>query len=468
MSILDASHPDGLAPTLSQLSAALAEGRVSSEALVSGCLESARRANRTLNAFVEFSGEFSGEALSQACESDARRRSGAARGPLDGIPLAVKDLFDVAGLATRGGSNARPETPAPSSAPAVKRLQDAGMIVLGKTATVELGCGGWGTQSATPIPWNPWNAGEHCVPGGSSSGSAVAVAAGLAPFALGTDTGGSVRIPASFCGIVGFKPSPGLVPLDGVIPLSPTHDTIGLLGQTVEDVRLVFGTLLQGGGMPAPQEHRGAVGRLRIGVLDNAQLQTVSAEVIGLYRGAMAKLADAGWRIRPFHSPESFETYSILAGDLAMREAYAIHWAAIDATPDLFGPVVRDRILGGRTKRPRDALMDDRRRHQERFSAAMGEVELIALPSCPDGAIALSRVDEGNVPTVFTRFANYLDLPALSLPVGFTAQGMPVGLQFAARRGADAMLLSFAGAAERDLDSPVPKRRRRWPTAPQP
>ncbi|WP_109116581.1 amidase [Azospirillum sp. TSO22-1] len=451
---MNASCPNGSGLTLFQLATALTEGGLSSEALVSGCLDRIHRANPMLNAFVALAEN----ARSLARDADARRRSGLARGPLDGIPLAVKDLFDVAGLATHGGSNARPQTPATASSWPVKRLEDAGMIVLGKTATVELGCGGWGTQSASPIPRNPWNAREHCVPGGSSSGSAVAVAAGLVPFALGSDTGGSVRIPASFCGIVGFKPSPGLVPLDGAIPYSPTHDAIGLLGLTVEDVRTVFMALWRGGGTPGGSL-QGTVGAVRIGELDDADLHTASPDVGALYRAALAKLADAGHRIGRFHSPERFEAYSVLAGDLALREAYAVHGAAIEAAPNLFGSVVRDRILSGRAKPPHEAMIEDRRQHQHRFDAAMRGFDVIALPTCPDGAIAVSKVDESRLPTAFTRFANYLDLPALSIPIGFTAQGMPVGLQFAARRDDDAMLLSFGSETERRLDSPVPKYR---------
>ena len=451
---MDACNPNGSGLTLSQLATALAEGHLSSEAVVSGCLDRIRRDDPTLNSFVALADD----ALSLARESDARRRSGLARGPLDGIPLAVKDLFDVAGLPTRGGSNARPPTPAPASSWPVKRLQDAGMIVLGKTATVELGCGGWGTQSASPVPRNPWNAGEYCVPGGSSSGSAVAVAAGLAPIALGSDTGGSVRIPAGFCGIVGFKPSPGLVPLDGVIPYSPTHDVVGLLGQTVEDVRIVFTSLLQGGGTAGGSSWDSGA-PLRIGDLEDAELDTVTPEIQALYRAALAKLAHAGHRVGRFRSPERLETYSALAGHLALYEAYTIHGAAIEATPELFGSVVRNRILSGRVKPPHEVMIAERRQHQRRFDTALRGFDVIALPTCPDGAIAVSEVDEDRVPTVFTRFANYLDLPALSIPIGFTARGMPVGLQFAARRHDDTMLLSFATEAERAIDSPVPGQR---------
>lgn len=450
---MDASHPAESGLSLCQLATALDDGHLSSEAIVAGCLDRIRDAGPALHAFVALAED----APRLARDSDARRRSGRARGPLDGIPLAVKDLLDVAGLPTRGGSNARPTAPAPASSWPVKRLEDAGMIVLGKTATVELGCGGWGTQSATPIPWNPWNADEHCVPGGSSSGSAVAVAAGLAPFALGTDTGGSVRIPASFCGVVGFKPSPGLVPLEGVIPYSPTHDTIGLLGRSAEDVRMVF-LALRHHGAEAGVMVRETMGAVRIGALDDDDLDTVSPEVKTLYRAALTRLADAGHRVSRFHSPERFAAYSALAGELALGEAYTIHGAAIEAAPELFGPVVRGRILGGRSTRPHEAMMEERRRHQHHFNAARYGFDVIALPTCPDGAIPVSQVDEERVATIFTRFANYLDLPALSIPLGFTARGMPVGLQLAARRGDDSMLLAAGSTVERCLGIPVSAR----------
>ena len=436
--------------SICDIAAALAAGRMSSEALVSDCLDRIGQANPRLNAFVALADN----ALLLARGSDARRRAGRPLGPLDGIPLAVKDLFDVAGLPTRGGSRAWSAEPASVSASSVRRLQDVGMIVLGKTAMVELGLGGWGTQSADPVPWNPWNRMEHRVPGGSSSGSAVAVAAGLAPVALASDFGGSARIPAAFCGIVGFKPSPGRVPMDGAIPVSRTHDTFGLLGRTVEDVRLVFDAVLEGSGVFVGTP--GAAGDLRVGELADDQLATLVPEVRALYRAALAKLGDGVCRIGRFASPEAFETYSALAGELVLQEAYARYGTRVEATPDLFCPVVRGRILSGRAMRDPDVIIADRQRHQARFAAALRGFDLIALPACPAGAIPVAQVDETLSPSVFTRFANYLDLPALSIPIGVTSEGMPVGLQFAARRNADALLLDF-GAAARSLEFPLPR-----------
>jgi len=431
--------------SICEISAALAAGRTSSEALVADYLDRIGRANPRLNAFVALAEN----ALLLARDSDARRRTGRSLGPLDGIPLAVKDVFDVAGLPTRGGSRSRPAEPASGSTASVRRLQDAGMIVLGKTAMVELGLGGWGTQSASPVPWNPWSPAEHRVPGGSSSGSAVAVAAGLAPVALASDFGGSARIPAAFCGIVGFKPSPGRVAMDGAIPVSRTHDTFGLLGRTVEDVRLVFDAVLEGSGVFVGTP--GGAGDPLVGGLADDQLATLVPEVRTLYRAALARLGDGVCRIGRFASPESFETYSTLAGELVLQEAYARYGKSVEATPELFCPVVRERILSGRAMRDPDVIIAARQQHQARFTAALREFDLIALPTCPAGAIPVSAVDEARSPSPFTRFANYLDLPALSIPIGVTAEGMPVGLQFATRRNADALLLDFGEAAARAL-----------------
>jgi len=435
--------------SICDIAAALAAGQLSSEALVSDYLDRIEQANPRLNAFVALAENV----LPLARGSDERRQAGRSLGPLDGIPLAVKDVFDVAGLPTQGGSRSRPAESASGSASSVRRLQDAGMIVLGKTAMVELGLGGWGTQSASPVPWNPWSPAEHRVPGGSSSGSAVAVAAGLAPVALASDFGGSARIPAAFCGIVGFKPSPGRVSMDGAIPVSRSHDTFGLLGRSVEDVRLVFDAVLEGSGVFVGTP--GGTDDLRIGDLPDDQLTTLVPEVRTLYRAALARLGDGVYRIGRFASPENFETYSTLAGELVLQEAYARYGTRVAATPELFCPVVRARILSGRAMRDPGVILAARQQHQARFTAAMRGFDLIALPTCPAGAIPVAQVDEAGSPSVFTRFANYLDLPALSIPIGVTSEGMPVGLQFAARRNADALLLDFGEAAAQALAFPL-------------
>lgn len=431
------SHQDP-APTLAGLSSALSQGRTTAAKIVSNCLNSIDAANNKLAAFVAIASD----AMAQANQSDHRRRIGWTLGPLDGIPFAVKDLFDVAGLPTLGGSRSRSTVPATKDSEPVKRLREAGMIPVGKTATVEFGCGGWGTQSATPVPWNPWCENTHCVPGGSSSGSAVAVAAGLVPFALGSDTGGSVRIPAAYCGIVGFKPSRGLVPLTGVLPYSQTHDTVGLLAASVQDVSYVFATLA-GSARPAGDQDWCS---LRVAEIDDIAMGACDADVEAEYHNAITCIAALGCHTTQVTLPESINTYSRLAGHLALREAFENYGAAIAATPDLFGKIVKSRILNGGNTPPLDTMKRERQDRGQRFAEVSKDFDILISPTCPTGAIPVDQVDEEEVSTPFVRLANYLDLPAISIPIGYTGNGMPVGLQLMAKPGDDWRLLAFANA----------------------
>jgi aspartyl-tRNA(Asn)/glutamyl-tRNA(Gln) amidotransferase subunit A len=227
-------------------------GKASSRAILERQLEAIANGNGALHAFVEV---FADPARQRADELDRIAAGSGPAGPLHGVPIAVKDLACIGHRAPGFGSQCYRGTPAGSTAPAIQRLIDAGAIIIGMTHMVEFACGGWGTNHAVGTPWNPIDRKVHRVPGGSSSGSAVAVAAGLVPAAIGSDTGGSIRIPASLCGIIGFKPSFGLVPLAGIAPLSPTFDTLGPITRTVGDARLLFSVLgqrsLSGSSCPA-------------------------------------------------------------------------------------------------------------------------------------------------------------------------------------------------------------------------
>ena len=365
-----------------------------------------------------------------------------------------RDVFDVAGLPTRGGSRSSSSEPASTSAVSVRRLQDAGMIVLGKTAMVELGLGGWGTQSASPVPWNPWDHAEHRVPGGSSSGSAVAVAAGLAPVALGSDFGGSARIPAAFCGVVGFKPSPGRVPMDGAIPVSRTHDTFGVLGRTVEDVRLIFDAVLEGSG-------------IFVGTSGGS-----NDLLIGAPRRRPARHRDTGGADAlsrcPGQAPRRCLPRRSLCRPRDVRDLFGLGRRA-GAAPGL--RALRQRRRGGtgallrhgaRADPQRSGDARPRGRHR-RSATASGTLHDGDARVRPDRRADLSGRRHPRCPrstrrcrrASLPRFANYLDLPALSIPIGVTSEGMPVGLQFAgAPQRADALLLDFGEAAAGKLEFP--------------
>ncbi|RYF60274.1 MAG: amidase, partial [Comamonadaceae bacterium] len=280
------------------LSGQLAQGALSSEALTRACLERIERLDARAGSFVTV---YEQAALQQARAADIERASGLVRSPLHGIPVAVKDLCEVAGEVTTGGSAAWRGRRSQSTAKVVQRLQCAGMIVLGKTHTVEFAFGGWGTNEHMGTPRNPWSwTGAHRVPGGSSSGSGVAVAAGMAPAAIGTDTGGSVRIPSAMNGLTGLKPTHGSVSLDGVIPLSRTLDSVGPMARSARDAALLYELMREPRADDAARAHERGVGAsvrpvsaLRIACMPAAQYPW---PVDGLHVGSQrAHDADRGF-----------------------------------------------------------------------------------------------------------------------------------------------------------------------------
>ena len=222
--------------SLTALAAMLARGETTSRAIVEACLARIDAHDAHLHAFVDV---YRDAAIEAADTADRERRAGSARGPLAGLPIALKDLLHVEGRQTTAGSKSWRGRVSDHTATAVTRLVAAGMIPLGKTHMVEFAFGGWGRNRPMGAPWNPWDTKTHRVAGGSSSGSAVAVAGGLCPAAIGSDTGGSIRIPAALCGITGLKPTYGRVSLYGAVPLSGTLDSIGPLARTVDDAALL-------------------------------------------------------------------------------------------------------------------------------------------------------------------------------------------------------------------------------------
>src|SRR3989475_4451366 len=247
---------------------------------------------------------YESEARLAAEAADSAIRSGHRIGPLHGVPIALKDLVDLQGRRTAGGSKVWIDRVSPVTATLARRLIGAGMIVLGKTHTVEFAMGGWGTNTHMGTPHNPWDPAVHRTPGGSSSGSGVAVAAGLAPAAIGTDTGGSVRLPASWCGIVGLKTTVGRISTYGVLPLSSTLDTPGPMTRSVEDAALLYrvlngpdphdaSTAVWTADDPLPSLRRG-VGGLRLAVLPDAERAGVDREVLSAYDAAIETLRGRG------------------------------------------------------------------------------------------------------------------------------------------------------------------------------
>src|SRR5687767_10156583 len=270
-------HEDLAFAPVHKLATDLDAGRLSSEKLTEACLSRIEKHDGKLHAFVAV---YADEALRAARAADEAIAAGHRAGPFHGVPIAVKDIVDIEGRVTTGGSKVWEKRVSPSTATLVKRLVQAGMIVIGKTHSVEFAMGSFGTNQHMGTPWNPWDLGTLRAPGGSSSGTGVAVAAALAPCGIGTDTGGSVRIPAAWCGIVGLKTTIGRVSVEGVLPLAHTLDTPGPMCRDVEDAALLFDVLKEPSpDDPRPELRRGVAG-LTLGRMPQRDREPASTEVL--------------------------------------------------------------------------------------------------------------------------------------------------------------------------------------------
>lgn len=446
--ILDA--PLGL-PDATAMSHALQSRTVTSEALIDACLERIARHDTVLHAFITVYGTDAREA---AREADRRIGQGQSRGPLDGIPVAIKDAFDLAGTPTGFGSMGFAGNIATRSCAAVERLQAAGAIVLGKTHQVAFALGAWGTNDEMGTPRNPWDMQTHRVPGGSSSGSAVAVAAGLVPLALGTDTGGSIRVPASFCGITGFKPCIDAIARSGVKPLSQTLDSVGLFSRSVNDAALLFQALRQDAARPPePVAVRNDLRGLTLGRLPSALIDVAPA-VQAAYDASLDCLRDLGATLTPLQLPASFVALADVANTIMLYEGAALYAPQATDPAWVMDASVRDRFLAG-TRISRDDYQDAlalRRLWQDTFAAATMHLDAWLTPTTPDVAVPLDKVDYGKPPVPYTRVLNLLDLCGISIPNGVDAAGMPTGLQIAGRADQTDSVLTIAQLLESRSD----------------
>lgn len=419
----------------------VASGQTASRSIVRNSLDAISVENDKLHAFFEV---FADAAVQRAEELDRIAVRSGPVGPLHGVPIAVKDLAEIDGRSPGFGSKCYAARDGATTAPAIQRLIDAGAIIIGMTHMVEFAIGGWGTNHAMGTPWNPIDRGVHRVPGGSSSGSAVAVAAGLVPAAIGSDTGGSIRIPASLCGLVGLKPSDGLISLDGIAPLAPTFDTLGPIVRSIADARLLACVLA---GLPVAKKGPGKL--LRIGVPTTRQLDPCDTDILENYQRSIRTLRAAGHTIETFSFPLEMTEYQALNGIIVAYEAYGHHRMTVEDLSTPLDPYVRQRVLAGREVNEAQYadLISQRRAAIAAFRSAINHLDVLVMPSTPLPAIPVSAVDEATIPmSRYTRVANYLALCALSLPNGFTASGLPTGLQLMCLAGKDTQLLDFAEA----------------------
>jgi aspartyl-tRNA(Asn)/glutamyl-tRNA(Gln) amidotransferase subunit A len=448
-------------------SAEIAARRLSPVDLVDEYLARIERLEPKLQAFVSVN---AANARLAAEAADKAIRSGHAVGPLHGIPIAIKDLVEIEGEVAMGGSAAWRNRVASRTATLHRRLMAAGMINLGKTHTVEFAYGGWGTNRHLGTPWNPWNAAEHHAPGGSSSGSGVAVAARLAPWAIGTDTGGSVRIPAAWNGITGLKTTIGRVSTFGVLPLSPTLDTPGPITRDIEDAALLL-TVLQGADPrdphtmtvrdvdPMPDLRRGVKG-LRLGRLPHAERAAVDPEILGAYDRSVDFLASLGAEIVDLALPARFADLTVVMGRIISAEIYAAIADLADNNAALLDPDVRPRVRAGAVISAKDYLTALVAREQMKleFSAAIQGVDALLTPTMAAPAPVVASIDQSTTPAIFTRWVNYFDLCAAAVPNGFTASGLPSSLQIVCRAYQEplALRIGYAYQSAHDWHLQVP------------
>ena len=393
--------------------------------------------------------------------ADAQDRMLAANitpGPLGGVIVAIKDLFDVAGEPTTAGSIAlRDAAPATRDAPIVARLRAAGAVIVGKTNMTEFAFSGIGINPHYGTPGNP--ADRARIPGGSTSGAAVAVADGMCEIAIGSDTGGSTRIPAAFCGIVGFKPTQSRIPLDGAVPLSTTLDSIGPMARSVADCARADAVMA--GGEPAPIERFERAG-LRLGLVKTLALDGLDPEVATAFERALQTLSRAGVQVSEVHVDLFAEMAQVNAkGGFAAAEAYAWHRELIARRGDEYDQRVRGRIERGREIGAADYI--DMVRGRARLAAAIDArfagIDALVMPTVP---ILAPRIDALATDDAFMRtnmmtlrntaIANFFDLCAVSLPI-HDAGKLPVGLMLVGRGGSDARLFAIAAAVEASLAS---------------
>ncbi|MDO8449873.1 MAG: amidase [Rhodoferax sp.] len=374
-----------------------------------------------------------------------------AESPLHGWNIAIKDCFDLAGDIASVGTPMFAARRATRTATAVQRLLDAGACIVGHTQMVELAFGGWGINAAMGTPRNPWDGRTVRVAGGSSSGSAVAVAARMVPAALGSDTAGSIRMPGALCGITGLKTTFGLIPEDGVFPLAPSYDSVGPMAQSADDCARLFEVLTATRLPPMQAPHNS-----RLLVLDSAAYPVpVEPGVQHALDAAVNVFTRLGTHLSKSSPPFALADLTRDAGTLIGAEAWTVHGARFEMDPSAFGAGLQRRFEQARMADSGSiaAARGARVQASERFRRWLQADEVLLLPTVHCSAPALDSVDERGSPLgQFTRWVNHVGGCALTLPAGFDTLGMPVAIQLVGRAGTEARLLALGSAFQQATD----------------
>ena len=454
--------------SIASIAADVRNGATTARSLVEDAIRS--HAASDLGAYTVFDAE---GARRQADAVDATVTGGADPGPLAGITVSVKDLYGVEGLPIRAGTRRELPERWQHEGFLVRALRRLGAVIVGKTHTVELAFGGVGLNPNTGTPINPWDPAEHRAPGGSSSGAGVSLWEGSAMIALGSDTGGSVRIPASATGVVGLRHTTGRWPTDGVVPLSTTFDTVGFLTHTVEDTRHAFRAIdaLAPGARPpvGPADPgRDHLAGLRIGIPRAGLWDETQSDIAAVLHRALVELEDAGAQLVEVDAPELREAGErYMAGGLLIPperseslERHLPGWTAI------LDPTVGKRLENAHRVSAVEyiGLLRLRRRLSARLHARLDaeRIDLLATPTLPITPPTLASLDDLDVYRAVNRAilsgtgpVSMLDMCAVSIPAGLDERGMPAGLQLIGRTGSDQALLNRAAAAEAVLGTNV-------------
>jgi aspartyl-tRNA(Asn)/glutamyl-tRNA(Gln) amidotransferase subunit A len=444
--------------TLSSALELLRGKKISSQELTEACYRQVERLNPKLNAFITVID------LQDALQAQIPADNASSSNALRGIPMAVKDLFDTAGIRTTAGSKFFADNIPQEDAFVVEKLKQAGALLVGKTNTHEIALGVTGNNPHYGTARNPWDPSR--IPGGSSSGSAIAVATGMALGALGTDTGGSIRIPASLCGIVGFKPTYGRVSLRGVFPLSWNLDHVGPLTKCVKDaasilqviavydaidpasIKMLSGDYL--GHLIDDVEGR----KIALGVGD--YIESSEAEVLNAVREAAHVFESLGCNVQEVNTDWMREA-ALANKTMTQSDGAAVHHDRLREHPEMFGEDIRRRLEDG-TKTTSTEYILARRTQTEvrkRLEQFFESYDFLITPTTPIPAPTIEghdAVEQAGRLTRFTAPFNLAGLPALSLPCGLTEQGLPIGLQIVSRAWADAKVLNAGYAFEQSTE----------------
>jgi aspartyl-tRNA(Asn)/glutamyl-tRNA(Gln) amidotransferase subunit A len=456
---------DPTSSTLAELARAVRARTLSPVELTLAYLDRIERLDPTLRAYITVDAE---GALAAAATREREAAAGAWRGPLHGVPLAHKDLYLIEGLPTSCGTRTPDYFVGAPPATAVARLVAAGAVTLGKLNMTELALGPFGDNAHHGDVQNPWRIGH--VSGGSSSGSGSAVAAGLAAGALGTDTGGSIRLPAACCGVVGLKPTYGRVSRAGVMPLSWSYDHVGPLARTVRDAALMLGVIAGHDPLDATSSRQpvpdyaaslgGSVAGLRVGVAGGFYADGLDDTVVRALGEAVAALRSLGAAVESAVVPDPGPLVAACSNVMVRAEGAAIHARLLKERPGELQPAVRDRLAPGLTVTAYEYLQGQRLRARftrEFIETVFERLDVLVTPTIPEPAPALAQVKAGTTADVvgrmgrfsrLTRPFNALGLPVLSVPCGAAPDGRPLAMQLVGRPFDEATLLRLGHAYE--------------------